>query len=134
MKKINLRVAVVALLALFAMTMATTVATASTNKTGNGVVTVASGPGSLAQPGDLMRLNAVTPAIQQQSCTSARVQWFHLRTTAGTWCYGFTGTISIPRNTTLAWCWGNNFGTLYLDANGNAYALTITGWSGNARC
>jgi hypothetical protein len=93
------------------------------------------------------------PDIKQLSCSDQTS--FHLYTTSGTVCYGFTGTELFSANDTFRACAGNNYGTLrYFDPHLDEYeswdfapghvvgwtydvdvvSLTITKYSGSDEC
>jgi hypothetical protein len=93
--------------------------------------------------------------IQERECDSGQTpNWVHMYPLEGARCYGFTGTYPLNRDDDIWFCPGNNKGHLILrDSRGNfqvpfspgqglrelpaflsEVSITITGWSGNAKC
>jgi hypothetical protein len=83
---------------------------------------------STSSPTPLSATSAVvTPDTYTSGCSSSQTTWVHLYATnyafeidKGTWCVGGLGTTSLPKNSTLWVCTGNNYGSIgyYLIVNG----------------
>ena len=77
----------------------------------------------------------VTPDTYTSGCSSSHTTWVHLYATSyafeidkGTWCVGGLGTTSLPINSTLWVCTGNNYGSIgyYLIVNGQRVDYSLS--------
>jgi hypothetical protein len=110
------------------------------------------------------KATTAVPFSYTNGCSSSQATWVHLYNSTTTWfldeadyCVGFKGTTSLPKNSTLWLCSGNNHGSLewYKTVNGvttyytgsfsegNSYTfgttvrvlhISIAGWSGSSSC
>jgi hypothetical protein len=133
MLRYRFRAAFVVIAALFAIFGSAAAASAATGTTTANTASVMVHEVTMTAKSD----NGVKPNIAEASCVG-RPTWVHLYTTAGDYCYGFTGTAYLAFNDTYAVCWGNNGGNLhyYVLSNGDidVTSVTITGWSGSNGC